>query len=273
MSSNQADAKKKSPRAPSLPLEEAISRVTKFYKAEGRHPAPSDVVLKHIGYSSKNGAALQAVASLGYWGLVERPRDGMLAVSKAFEEYEFNPNPNEKSELLIRFLKTPPIYAELLHRYTDRLPSDASIKYDLIQQGFLPTSADVCVSVFRKSVEFAGYFEFTASRNAVMEPEAIPEPEPDPVAAVDSILTNPFEDRLPVGFNFHSSNFRGNFAGGGQSSPPIGPDDTTDRIPVRLSGGRRAWLEIPTPFYKADKERMKKHIDLLLAEDEEDIDD
>jgi NAD(P)H dehydrogenase (quinone) len=42
-----------------------------------------------------------------------------------------------------------------------------------------------------------------------------------------------------------------------------------DRIPVRLTAGRKAWLEIPTPLYVADKERLKAQIDLLLAEDEE----
>ena len=42
-----------------------------------------------------------------------------------------------------------------------------------------------------------------------------------------------------------------------------------DRIPVRLNGGRRAWLEIPTPFYLADKKRLNAQIELLLTEDEE----
>lgn len=42
-----------------------------------------------------------------------------------------------------------------------------------------------------------------------------------------------------------------------------------DRIPVRLTAGRKAWLEIPSPLYAADKARLKAQIDLLLAEDEE----
>jgi hypothetical protein len=46
------------------------------------------------------------------------------------------------------------------------------------------------------------------------------------------------------------------------------PDDGTDKIPVRLSGGRRAWLIIPTPFFESDKARLKAQIDLLLSEDE-----
>lgn len=41
-----------------------------------------------------------------------------------------------------------------------------------------------------------------------------------------------------------------------------------DRIPVRLQGGRRAWLWIPTVFYESDKQRLKAQIDLLLTEDE-----
>jgi len=43
--------------------------------------------------------------------------------------------------------------------------------------------------------------------------------------------------------------------------------DDTDKIPVRLSEGRKAWLVIPTPFYEADKLRLKAQIDLLLTED------
>jgi hypothetical protein len=34
-----------------------------------------------------------------------------------------------------------------------------------------------------------------------------------------------------------------------------------------LSEGRKAWLVIPTPFYEADKLRLKAQIDLLLTED------
>jgi hypothetical protein len=40
-----------------------------------------------------------------------------------------------------------------------------------------------------------------------------------------------------------------------------------DKIPVRLTEGRKAWLIVPTPFYEADKVRLKAQIDLLLTED------
>lgn len=57
------------------------------------------------------------------------------------------------------------------------------------------------------------------------------------------------------------------------SSAPLVPKDVNDegdQIPVRLPGGRRAWLIIPTPFFDADKARLKAQIDLLLTQDEED---
>jgi hypothetical protein len=38
------------------------------------------------------------------------------------------------------------------------------------------------------------------------------------------------------------------------------------RTAARLS---QAWLLIPTPFFKADKERLKAQIDLLLTEEDE----
>ncbi|MNR68298.1 hypothetical protein D3C85_1927750 [compost metagenome] len=49
----------------------------------------------------------------------------------------------------------------------------------------------------------------------------------------------------------------------------IEDESASDRIPVRLSGGRRAWLVIPQVFFEADKKRLKAQIDLLLTEDDE----
>jgi hypothetical protein len=54
------------------------------------------------------------------------------------------------------------------------------------------------------------------------------------------------------------------------AGPTVQEDSGIDRIPIRLAGGRRAWIEIPSPFFSADRERLKKHIDLLLTDDEDD---
>jgi hypothetical protein len=252
---NLAVKRKVSPRAPTLSLDEAIGRVEKMYKQEGRHAAPVEVAMKHIGYSSKNGAALQTVASLGYWGLIERPGDGLVVVAKAFEDYLFTPLDSHRRQLLIGFLKKPALFASLLDKYQDRLPSDGSIKYDLIQRGFIPASAVNCLNVFKKSVEFARYFERGVTESG----------ETERAAEGGEDLSGEDATAVPV----VEPGMR-NAAGGIEPPPPIGNSELEfDRIPVRLAGGRRAWLEIPMPFFSADKVRLKNHIDLLLTDDED----
>lgn len=248
--------RKKSPRAPSLPLGEAIERVARIYREEGRHAAPLDVVAKHIGYNgAKHGAALQALASLRYYGLVERPKEGLMAVSKEFETYTFTQDERQKQSILVGWLKTPTVFAELLEKYTDRLPSDGNIRFDLIQKGFLPNTAEACVSVFRRSVEDAQYFAMPSEvgrdgkeDDQELQGGLIDEQQKSPVSASERVQTSVKA-----------------VSEGSVSAADI------DRIPVRLAGGRRAFLEVPIPFYAADKKRLKAHIDLLLTDDEEEV--
>lgn len=237
-----------------MPLDEAILRALKIYKEEGRHAAPAEVVIRHLGYAGKSGSSNQAIASLRYWGLIDRPAEGMLEITKAFETYEYAPDETQKRALLIEFLKKPPVIAELLEKYGERLPSDANIKYDLIQKGFFPDTADACLAVFKRSLEYAKYFDYLAAQRA-------PEEKTD--------YDETHEESAPAQLKAGLSNIETTYA-----EPPRTPDATLaqshqmDRIPVRLTGNRRAWIEVPIPFYKADIDRLKAQIELLLTDDE-----
>jgi hypothetical protein len=242
--------RKKSPRAPSIPLEEALDKALRVYEKEKRYPAPTEVVAQDMGYkSANNGAALSALASLRYFGLLEKPEDGKLAVSKDVENYQYAPDLKIKSELLLKWLRAPAIFADLLDRYPEGLPSDANLRFDLINRGFSPAAGDSAISVFRRSAEFAGYTPSSLPRNESNQGE--------PPAGEAIILEN---GTAPVGSRVV----------GGVSKSTLPSEfsvDDTDTIPVRLSEGRKAWLVIPTPFYEADKLRLKAQIDLLLTED------
>jgi|SRR5207302_960294 len=242
--------RKKSPRAPSIALDDAIERALKVYEKERRHVAPVDVFAQDLGYkSANNGAALATLASLRYYGLLDRPREGHLAVSKDVESYKFAPSDELRRELLVKWLKAPPIFSELLEKYQDGLPSEATIRYDLIQRGFTPPTAEACINVFRRSVDFTRYFELGAKEQPQapqMEPTTV---DPGGGESIGSLIERTGRDSDRAG--------------------DIAPKTTLmDRIPVRLAGGRRAWLEIPTPFYGSDKDRLKAQIDLLLTDDE-----
>jgi hypothetical protein len=236
--------RKKSPRAPSISLDEALERVLRVYEKEKRHAAPIEVVVQDMGYkSANNGAALAVLASIRYYGLLEKPQEGKLAVTKEFESYQYAPDDEVKRALLLKWLRSPQVFADLIDRYPGGFPSDKNLRFDLMDRGFSPASADSVVSVFRQSIEFAG-FDGAVSVTAV---EATPEAAVEPLAyrSADSNSSRPKIES--------------------QTRPE--KNDGDDKIPVRLAGGRKAWLIVPTPFYEADKSRLKAQIDLLLTED------
>lgn len=256
--------RKRSPRAPLISLKEAVDRASKVYEKEGRHPASADIVATHLGYkSADNGAAKQALAALGYYGLMERPTEGMLAVTKSVEEFKFAPSEELRVEILQKWLLTPGVFAELLEKFQGRLPSEASLKFELIQKGFNPATADECLAAFVDSVQYV-----THARQSVTQNANAAEIETDKTgneAAAGMTIETTGDKTTSDSMSRHSEPRA-------QTAAPardIVEDESSDRIPVRLAGGRRAWLVIPSPFYAADKRRLISQIELLLADDEE----
>jgi|SRR5690554_670586 len=249
---------KRSPRAPSVPLDEAIERARRVYVKENCHPAPADAVAQHLGYTNaRNGAAASAIATLRYYGLVERGEAKTIVVSKELQDYIFAPSADIKRGLLIKWLRTPPIFSELLDEYVGHLPSDETLKFRLLQKGFSPEAADSCRDVFKQSVAFVGVYE--AEDEEAVEQVAVPSGSPEQGKGLD-------EPPLPQPVSAGSDG-----AVSGESNPVRAQEihSDFDRIPVRLSGGRRAWVEVPSPLYLKDKERLKAQIDLLLTDDED----
>jgi hypothetical protein len=243
----QISPRRKSPRAPTMALEQALERVLKVYDQERLHAAPIDAVAQALGFkNSSNGSAITTLASLRYFGLLERPKDGFLAVSKPVESYKYAPDEGMKKKILIEFLKTPPLYQELLEKYSIGLPSPATLKYELIQKGFLPQAVDAVLSAFLQSVVFAKYFE-AGPMNIVVEVPS--ELSVDELREIQEIKQVEKQQKIesPIHLAAHLS-------------------AEMDQIPIRLSGGRKAWLNIPTPFYESDKARIKAQIDVLFAD-------
>ena len=72
-----------------MALGEALDRVGKIHEMDRLHPAQVDVAARHMGFKNANsGTALSAIASLRYYGFLDRPRDGMVAISKDFGAYK-----------------------------------------------------------------------------------------------------------------------------------------------------------------------------------------
>jgi hypothetical protein len=245
---------KRSPRAPSLALEQALERVLRVYEQERLHSAPVDAVAKALGFKSANsGSSNATIASLLYFGLLFRPKDGFLAVSRDVEIYKYARDEKLKKQMVLDFLRTPPLYLDLLEKHSGGLPSSAKLKSELIQRAFLPQAVDAVLSAFLQSVGFARYFEVQPRSMGEELPSArLPkaeEPEPEPEPDIEGVELQLLQSK-PEAASKISAN----------SSVDM------DQIPIRLSGGRKAWLNIPTPFYESDKARIKAQIDVLFAD-------
>lgn len=237
---NQPVSKRRSPTAPSIGLDEAINRALMIYDNERCYPAPMNAVTQHIGFKAvlNNPAAFALITAMSHYGLVESPEEGMLAVSRELELYKNSHNEQGRQQLLLKWLKTPAIFAELLEKYPDSLPSRTTLKFDLIQRGFTPPGADACMQVFQNNLDFVKYFDYVAAQKL----------------AAQSVMQ---DETASYGFGRDGGNGRGTTRSAGQA----------DRMPIRLSGGRRAWVEIPTPFYASDKEQLLAQIELLVTDD------
>lgn len=240
-----SDVRKKKPQAPSMSLSEAIEKVQIIYSRDGRHTIPTGSAADALGYkNARSGSAITALASIKMFGLLHVPQSGHLAVDQSFEEYEFSPHESKKLKILLEWVKTPKIYAELFQRFEGSMPSDAALKYELVKLGFTGKGLQKFIKTFKESVQFSKYYEQEISN----ENEEYDTP---------SIATAPKENISPTQSTI-----------GNISELMIG----VDRIPIRLSGGRKAWLEIPAPFYEGDKSVIKSQIDLIIT-DEEKIDE
>jgi hypothetical protein len=235
--------RKRSPQAPSVSLEDALNRALKVYDKERRHEIPIDVAAIDMGYkNAKSGSSLQTLASIRYFGLMQRPKEGMLNVSIDVEKYKFSPDPELKQQLLNNWLRTPQVFAELLDKFPTSLPSDAVIKYELIQQGFSEGTANDVVLNFKHSVEFVRYYEQV------------------PMNDIQKVEGDSEEDKVN---EFIPSQQKQSATNNIVQSADV------DRMPIRLEGGRKAFLEIPTPFYEVDKKRLIDQINLILTDKDE----
>lgn len=253
----------RSPRAPSFSLEESLKHALSLYDANGKHLTPADVAAKALGYSgANNGSAARALASMKSFGVLNSNNKGDVSVSPDIEGYKYAPDEQHKHEMLIRWLRQPKIYAELLDEYHDSLPSDQALRYKLIKMGFLPAAAEECLKNFRASIDFAKYYERRSEEDGSVDGgEEMWGGEP--ASTAQALATQQAIQPLPPLLH-----------------PPVilplppaptpAPAFAVDRIPVRLSGGRRAWIEVPTPLYESDKEILKRQIDLIFTDEETD---
>jgi hypothetical protein len=174
--------KVRSPSFPFIDLREAAARARALYEAERRNPARPEVAAAHWGYSAKSSGAMQTIAALRSYGMLEG--EGMLRLTdRAVHILLDNGSSPERAGLLREAALAPPVHARLWERYAADLPSDKSLaSFLVLELGFNQGSVDLCLRNYRETLAFAG---LTAPKGAAAEPP----PSPAPLSPTPGIET------------------------------------------------------------------------------------
>jgi hypothetical protein len=163
-------ARIRSPNYPQMGLSDAISRTAQVFQKERQHPAPKDVVVRHLGYSSLNGASLGALSALLKYGLLDREGENYRVSDRAIAILAPH-NPQEKIESVQAAAKSPALFAEILDSFKGVLPSDENLRAYLIRRGFAESAIGPVISTLRDTVQFVADTGGTAHTANIVQPQ------------------------------------------------------------------------------------------------------
>jgi len=176
--------KQRSPSYPGIGLEAAITRAKALYKEENRNYAHVDTAIGHWGYKPKSGAGLVVLAALKKFGLIDEEGGGSTRKVRISEDarrlllLDSAEHGAERSRLLKTLALKPTIHAELWKKYSSALPSDASLRLELItERGFTDLAVREFIPQFRATIAYAG---LTSGDKVADNETASEEANPDP---------------------------------------------------------------------------------------------
>lgn len=288
-------SRNRSPNHPSLDLAEAVSRTKLLHEKYGTHPVPIKNATETMGYTSMNSSALQCVAALTYYGLVESSGskdERKLTITK--EGDRIVRKAPDRKELLKTAARKPPIHKEVLDKFPEGLPHDDILSRWLVWEKdggrFNEDAVSAFITRLRKTLAYSE-IDLSDSIDDTESPETpdqerIPKvgdyvqrtsqgvdrfQEPRQVTKVSDNGEWAFVEGNPTGFSMTelsvvepsvNSNSRSSL-----KVPPVNPDYQQPRskgptISFPLSGDNTFELRLQHRISRKDFDRLKKLIDL-----------
>lgn len=179
--------KGRSPSYPGIALDVAVERARDLYGRERRNPAPMTALMEDWGYAKRSGPGLVTLAALRKFGLIEyvEPVGGkgerLHKLTDLAVEILLNPNP---ATALKRAALEPSIHSELWAEYGADLPSDNTLRYNLIaQRGFTEVGADEFIREWKRTIAVAqlgapGSVDLDQDQSVPTEEEPVPASTP-----------------------------------------------------------------------------------------------
>ena len=148
--------KRRSPSHPTMDLRTAVEKVRAVYSAYDQSPIHRDVVATCIGYSPGSGPALQALASISAYGLLEKKLEkGELAVSQLAMAILYPQSPAEFAASLREAALQPTVFSQIAKRFGNHVPHEAGIRSLLNRDlGFTEKSAGKAAATYVTSMKY-----------------------------------------------------------------------------------------------------------------------
>ncbi|PYV90566.1 MAG: hypothetical protein DMG05_10050 [Acidobacteria bacterium] len=154
----------RSPNYPTVGLRNAVERVGKLLKIDGKAGAPPEIAAVHIGFSKAHGQAMSVVSALKKFGLVQEMNKRIVPTQRAIEIVNLAADDPRRIKSLQEAVLTPEIYKELIDQHRESgFPANDAMERELITyKGFNPKSVSAFVRDFRDSLDFACLSDFQA---------------------------------------------------------------------------------------------------------------
>ncbi len=154
--------RQRSPNYPTVGLEEALARVGKLFKEDGRAGATPEIAAKHIGYATAHGQAYSVLSALKKFGLLDEGKGRVFPSQRAIELLNLPTADPRRIQGLKDAALSPPIYRELVELHANTgLPGDEALEAELVTyKNFNPKSVAGFVKDFRATLEYAGLSDF-----------------------------------------------------------------------------------------------------------------
>jgi hypothetical protein len=162
----------RSPKYPLITITEALAKARVIYQYEKKAKTTAAVILSHIGYKTQTGLAARVFSALQQYGLLERSDSQYHISDRAFKIFNLPDGDPERAALMKEAALMPVLFKELVSKYRDGLPSDATLKsYLVIHKDFNENSVEYFFKVFKAAIDLAKPFDadYTADQRSEAE--------------------------------------------------------------------------------------------------------
>ncbi|MGP8049751.1 MAG: hypothetical protein ACLPYB_03995 [Desulfobaccales bacterium] len=178
MSAEPKIKRMRSPNFPAVTLEKSLQQAQALLDKYSRNQIAWQVGRKTLGFTDRGSGGKQAIASLGYYGLIKVEGSGegkKIAISDlAFkilaDKREVSP---EREMAIYEAALNPPIYQKIIEHYPNGLPANDALEWELVSTyKFNTESVRDFINAFRETLAFAKVYESGIIGDKYTPPEA-----------------------------------------------------------------------------------------------------